>query len=703
MMKKTLFLMVTISLSQSWAGPLDKLREKNKGAVSPGSSDISSPTATTTSLSSAPQKTCDDEKQYSLPLSMVQSLIVGDGNFAIDHNPASGELKLSSPKYIQNCSSMIEWKMEKKVVNSRAQYAFEARLKDPECDQDGKNCKYKFTKFENGEAKTLSQEFEKSPNGLVACLKAAGVINEKNDPVQENYFTTKLEAKFSGANQSGNIVFMTEGKSTLSDQQNPGEGIVYDGCKRYEKGLALSEIESFSDKQRREKDEQISKLQSIKADKCNPEEFNSITSFLENNPGFTQIENIRDQVVLANLKKVLEKLQKDPGSLVASDLKVFEDFKKYLLDPKVKEIKDLYAQLEDAEGEEKTRLQNEIDQKVADLRKNTDSLKPLFVDKLIQRGEFETAEILNSSIVIADAYKKIGKKELGVLSTPAIADKKIANQQELFKEKLEKEREYFGIRTGQEQGKSEYYADLVKSMRENLELRTQNYTEEIKAEYARTQPGGYCYAYFRNTTKCVQDSFARIAELQELLKKFNTVDSERLKEYGEKQSFYEKLEAEGRRAIALAEGVDVKEPEKKEDKKPVNDGKNVYSFDFNQGQQAALQSAQQYQQQSQASTISSMLQLTGNSSFNGNVNPYQGQVSGGAYLGQQSYPYQNQYYPQYSAGPAFNGGGNYQFNWNGSSQYQPYGQQPMYGGNQMPYMYQQQQPYMNNYNMYQYR
>lgn len=185
------------------------------------------------------------------------------------------------------------------------------------------------------------------------------------------------------------------------------------------------------------------------------------------------------------------------------------------------------------EGDAKKAKQEELKQVLAEIK--TLSQRLYFLSshtlKLIKDGRFDDAQKLDSVKLTLATYQSLGFKKNNVVITPEIAMNKIAIGRANFAADLEVEKERYEVRTGQVTGQADFYYDLSKQLRRNIEVRTNNYTEEMKLEYARVQPGGYCTAYFRNYQKCAEDSLARLQELQNILKHYNKIDAERADEY----------------------------------------------------------------------------------------------------------------------------------------------------------------------------
>src|SRR5690606_29878914 len=139
--------------------------------------------------------------------------------------------------------------------------------------------------------------------------------------------------------------------------------------------------------------------------------------------------------------------------------------------------------------------------------------------------------------LLVENYKNLGSKQNGIVITPEVAAQRTMSSRTAFSQAMVKEKENFEIRTGNiytESGStnSEIYRARASRMRQNIQIRTQSHLEEIYQEHLRIQqPHGYCYKYWRNTQKCIQDSLERAKELGNRLEHYNKVDTARAEEY----------------------------------------------------------------------------------------------------------------------------------------------------------------------------
>ena len=559
--------------------------------------------------SSTTNNKCEENDQTSLPLSYITSLIMEkDGKLDLVHDPRQGTLTVKSPDMISNCSSMLDWKLKQPEIQGKKAYAIEVKFNSSgECSDQG--CKYKVAKVKNGEFEKYEEMvFKPTLKGFEECLQKSGVIvNGKVDP--KAIYSSQANEKFSGIEQSGRLLFLSHGPSSPMVKAKYGKFEAVDRCDYYEEAHPqVKNLLTLADEERERLDAEAAKLKD-----CPINEYYKVADFLEKYEDYSaQLGEVRDRLILESTKKSAEAILK--GKYTEEDLKVMGDFERYIVQPKIDRAISLYQQMLDLEGDAKKAKQEELKVVLAELA--TYRQKPYFTGiqtkKLIEDGRFEEAEKLNSIMISLDNYHRLGAKQENVVITPSVAASRVTSARQSFKAQLEIERENYEIRTGQSTGKSDYYAQLAKRMRQNIQIRNQNFGAEIQSEYERVQqPNGYCFKYWRNTQKCAQDTAERIQELMALLQHYNKVDEERAAEYDAKAKSYGELEAQGRRYIAAQNGEEVQEPAPKKEE-PVDttrpqpraqeaqqapQGQNgVYNFNWQQPAQAQAQmTPQNYQ------------------------------------------------------------------------------------------------------------
>lgn len=678
--------------------------EQNQASL-PSEPGVSVPQAPTgvTSPTVRPSDTntrCDEDKQTSLPLKYLTGLLLQkDGKLEINHDPTSGTLRVSSAaKMIGNCNSMIEWSVRTNEIDGRKVYAVEAKFRDGEscpasvANPNGYKC-YKFTKI--GSDKLPVQEakpFNNDIRGFQSCLEASGVVGADGKINSAAIFKQPVQESFSGLEETGKLVFLSHGP--VSSQVDPRFGLErVNGCDVYEKiHPTISMVYSTADL-----DSQRLQAEADSLRNCQPNEYQRLVDFIERNGIQSNLEEIRDrlikQVAEATAKKIAENKE-----LTEEDMKVISDFERYIVDPKRKQIADLFLRMESLEGTELQNARTELNRLRTELESfaRAPYFQKVHVEKLLAKGMFADAERMEGIRIGITESAKIGKREGNVTVTPDMARVRIANSRGELANRIVAARENYDIRTGVTTGMSQTYRDLAASMRRNIERRTQNYTQEIQNEYARLQqPSGYCFRYFRNTQKCVQDSLQRIQELQNSLAHYNKIDNERAIEYDAKAQSYSSLEQEGRRYIAAQNGEEAPREE------PV-DTTAVPQRTEDQNAQAAAQAAAAGQQSMMPPWMMNQTQPYGNQTMmNMNQNPYAGMYgqqntgwmgqagfnAGFGYQGTMGQNYMGMQQPQYG-NVGMNG-----MNWFGMGQgvgQQMVGGQPMFG-QQQP-MWGQQQP-----------
>ncbi len=608
--------------------------------------------------SSTTQGICEEPDQKSIPLAYLTSLIqVQNGKLETNYDPRRGALEVSSPDMISNCSSMFKWNLREQTISGQKVYAVEAKFKNGEnCNQFG--CEYKVAIV--GENQTIKFEqmvLKPTLEGFEDCLKRSGVI--KDGRVQKaSIYTAPVKEKFSEVYSSGKVLFVSHGPRSPLIKPKYGDFKAINKCDYYEEiSSKPKSILSMRDEQKRSLDEEVEKLK-----QCSVNEYHKVADFVDKYQGYSkELEVIRDKLILENVKKAAKAI--DAGKYTEEDLKILQDFNKYVVMPKADRIAKLYDEIEATDNPaEKAAKNAELKNLKAELKALNG--KPYFLSshvlKLVKNGQFEDAEKMNTIKLVLDSFSKVGNKNTGNTKiTPDMANSMIAKSRDQFASQLEVEKENYAIRTGELTGKSAYYKSMSDKMKYNIQVRTQNFNDEIAAEYARIQPGGYCYAYFRNTQKCIQDSMERIQELQGLLQHYNQVDTERAKEYDEKFKEYSKLEAEGRRYVAAQNGEEPPAEEPAEEQKPNENiaptrrsSSGSYSFDYRPQQSPSPQ------QQMPAPSPMNMYQ---SGMFQQPSNPYQSYGYQQPFMGQQSYP-------GYGSYGGYPGAGSYSFQWGGMAQ-----------------------------------
>lgn len=667
-MKKFLCILMSLATfpaySQKLVDALSAYQNTLESEGSTSSTTTVAPVSTSSTTSNSSSKKCTADKQSSLPLKFLTSLILEkDGKLDISHDRSNGSLKIKAPNIIGNCDSMLEWRLKKPTIDGKPAYALEVGFK---AATENKYSVYKM----NGDTPQLliDQVYDPTMSGFQQCLQDTGVLsmdsggNFKVNP--DAIYKTPVNENFSEVTDSGKLFFLSNGKSSSVYGPKYSSSFSYTNeCDFYEKAHpAITSLLNSEDAESERITELANKLKN-----CPSCSYSELLNFMETYQGYSgEFSPIISELIQKAAQDAAKKIES--GKYTDEDLQTISDFEKLVVQPKVAEVTRLYEEMmKSSDGEKK-----EAEKELLQARKELKSLgeAPYFLTKhtlqLMKDGNFEDAHKLNSLKRTISTYKDLGAKLNNIVITPEVANKRIASDNQAFAETIEDEREKFEYRRGMSSGKANQYSMLQKQMLQNINIRTQNYTDEIRSEYERmTPPNGYCFrSPFRNAQKCVNESRERIVELQNILNHYNKVDAERAKEYEAIAKEYGALEEEGRRYVAAENGEtivneDQDEPEVSNLQAPSSNRESENS-NVNQQQQQLYQQ-QLYQQQLYQQQLSQMQQMQPQiNMFSQQQSPYQ--YSGASYMGQQ---------------------GAWNFNWNGGQQYQ---------------MYQQPQQYQNSYN-----
>ncbi len=672
----------TTALAQDFFKAMESYQKNIQDESSSSSSGIIKKSGSTDSKSNGPtvisigdtKTPCESSEQTSLPLNYIHKLLLtSNPEVKVTHSPSTSKLSVKAGKYVANCQAMLEWNL-KQPSGEPKEYNLELKFAKPSSGcVDGK-CEYSVSKKVDGKFQNVKMKFTPNLAGFSECMKEAGIVNEKGEVVPENIYKDQMETDFSEIADSGLINLLSSGPE--GKQTDPKFGYVkQDGCMVYEK-LSDKDVEvlSIADAEKR-------RLENEKAKVCESGDYRQVADFISKNEAFSaELQVILKQMVLEQAKKTAKKLddmEKDPKiTLNDEDLAVISDFQKYVVDPLAKKADAKYEEYENAEGAEKTHKQKELNELIAELK--TYNSAPYFKDQhtnaLVVKGHFDSARSLNSAKANLKNRYRLGSKEQGIVVTPEVAQNAVARNESAYESVLETKIEEWEFKTGQRQAKSPYYYQVAENLRANIQARTANYKAEIEYEYSRIQQGGYCYAYYRNTQKCIQDSVTRIQQLQAEAKQYNKVDEERAAEFTTKGDYYKGLEDEGSRYVAGQYGeteVEVKTTESNVPTTPTSPAPRTaetgqqadgsYVFNIPQNQQAQYQNQNQNMYQNQMSPYNYSGQFVGQQNYNytgynftnsGSVNNgYYGQMPWGVYGQQQSsynpFMYQQQSYSPY--------------------------------------------------------
>ena len=513
------------------------------------------------SSSSVTNANCEGGPQNSIPLKVVTSLILKkDAALDVNHEASSGTLRVSSSApMIGNCNSMLNWSLRTNEIEGKKTYSVEVKFKDGEdCPAEmqagDKKC-FRVAKMVDGSVTFESKPFNKSLDGFKACLTESGAVSAAGAVVPASIYRQPVQQTFTGLEESGNLYFFSQGPFSSSESSRSRFGMVLaNGCDIYEKiHPTITAVYSSSELETQRLNAEADRLR-----ECPISEYQRVADFVDRYQSYAdQLGGVRDHLILEAAKKAVTAI--NAGTQTEDDLKVIADFERYIINPRKQRIEDLANSMESLQGEELQAARTEMKRLQDELLTfaKTPYFQPGLTEKLISKGLFGDAEKMEGIRITIDQYTRIGKREGNVLVTPEVAQTRITQAKTKLADQLVTARENYDVRTGVTTGMSDTYKNLALAMRRNVQRRTENYTREIYAEYARVQQGGYCYAYFRNTQKCIQDSLQRIQELQVALQSYNKTDTDRAVEFDQKATQYAALELEGRRYVASQNGEPV--------------------------------------------------------------------------------------------------------------------------------------------------
>jgi len=596
---------------------------------------------------------CIEQNQTSLPLSFLTGLIQSqDDSLKVNYDRGNSSLEISGRDMIGNCSPMLDWTLRQVDLKKKKTHALEVNFKRSSgCNASDDKCTYNVAKVgSDGKVVWEEVEFEPSLEGFKNCLKHSGVMDDKNNVVESAIYKQPIKASFTGISESGDVAFVSRGpnssqigaKFNLLDQNK---------CDYYEQiNEKPVSIISAQDARNQALSEQAAELA-----KCKSDDYKQVIGFMEQHEEFrNQLSGIRNTLIKEKAKKSAKAI--GDKKYTSDDLNILDDFRTYIIEPLIQDLVTKYDLLEAAE-DEATRdgLRKEIEKLKKDL--TAYNKKPYFVkdhiDRLIKDGNFDEAEKVNTITIAIKTYSNLGNKKGKGTVTPDVARSRFDAQVKKFVQGLEREKEHYAIRTGEVTGTSAKFARRAKSLRFDIQLRTESYTEAIANAYTRIQqPGGDCYAYFRNTQRCVQETMEYIQQLQAKLKHANQMDANQAAKYDERVKFYSKLEAQGRKYAA--ENGEELPPESEDelgdkgvDSMAPQSPPGVYSFQYNNPQSQVPPMMNPGLMQNP---------LMGQQAFSafGNpspMSPYSFQFQGG--YGQQPSGYWGQPYPSYNMFPMY--------------------------------------------------
>jgi len=515
------------------------------GGATPGApAQVTNPDVGTVTSTATSSVNCPSSGQTTLPLRYVQGLLRTRGStLQLSQDFSNGRLHVRGGEILANCNSMLEWGL-RSPTSDFPQYVVELKVKS--CGAE--TCPFAvMEKNEQGQQVEKSIQVKPDLEGFKECLKQTGVVTDAG--IDSNKIIARdLDISFPNVTQTAPVWFGSHLPAANALYRKQAER----GC-YYMEDIRQNGFTAYSqqDSERARLDEQAQLI-------CEGGNYRHIADFVERYDQYQQtLGSVRDELIDKAYKDLAEVVRRGQN-LETQDYSIIADFQRFIIDPLTTRIASLHEEIGAMPQGQARRVKEEelrgLMQKLASY-KSSPYLAEGDLAKLLAKGLFDEAASVNAIHLTAQAYGRLGATENGVLITPRVARQRIQDGKQSYQRTLAERRREYEVRTGRVTGQSEYYLNLARSHRRNIEIRTANYQAEIQSEVARiTQPSGYCYRYFRNTQRCVQDSMTRIQELQTQMQRHNQSDSAIATELEQMANQYRSWEDEGRRYIASQNG-----------------------------------------------------------------------------------------------------------------------------------------------------
>lgn len=508
---------------------------------------VSTQPASLPSISStASTQNCPSSGQVTIPLQFVQAMQRTRGaSLQISHDTTVNRLHVKGGDFLSNCNGMLEWGLRNPTTQF-PQYVVELKIKG--CGSD--SCPYSVME-KDATGSSVEKQISVAPTfeGFKQCLKETGVMKDDGGIDSSKMVIRDLDISFDRVSQSAPVWFGSHLPEARAVYRKQGES----GCYQYE-DIRQGGVNVYSqeDSERMRLDEQAQLI-------CESGNYRHISDFIDRYGQYAgTLSAIRDELILKDYRDLAEKIRKDED-IESADFSVIADFQRYVVDPLTNQIATLHEEIGrlPSGSQERRAKEAQLQEKMRRLAsfRTAPYIAQADVDKLMAKGLFDEASSVNTVHLTAQHFGRLGVSERGVAVTPRTARNRIQEGISQFNSNLVARRHEYEVKTGRVTGEADYYYDLAAQHRRNIQIRTANYQAEITTEAQRIQPPqGYCYRYFRNTQKCVNDSMLRINELREQLRLSNQADADIAADLLRRSNQYDEWEAEGRRYVASQSG-----------------------------------------------------------------------------------------------------------------------------------------------------
>lgn len=652
--------------------------------------------------STASSQNCPSSGQVTVPLQFIQAMQRTRGaSLQVSHDVAVNRMQIKGGDFLSNCNGMLEWGLRNPTTQF-PQYVVELKIKS--CGSA--TCPYSVME-KDASGSSVEKQITVAPSfeGFKQCLKETGVMSESGSVNANKMVIRDLDISFDRVSQSAPVWFGSHLPEAKAVYRKQGES----GCYHYE-DIRQGGVNIYSqeDSDRMRLDEQAQLI-------CQSGNYRHISDFIDRYGQYSgTLSAIRDELILKDYRALAEKIRKNED-IQTADFSIIADFQRYVVDPLTNQIASVHEEIGRLPAGSQERRRKEA--QLQDMMKRLASFKasPYIaqadVDKLMAKGLFDEAASVNTIHLTAQHFGRLGVSERGVAITPRVARNRIQEGISQFNATLVDRKHEYEVKTGRVTGESDYYYDLAAQHRRNIQIRTTNYQTEITTEAQRIQPPqGYCYRYFRNTQKCVNDSMLRINELREQLRLSNQADAAIAEELLAKSRRYEEWETEGRRYVASQSGEEApKEEVAPRRERPEGPAVEAPQADRSGEQQTADNGQYQFQFNNPMMQGQMPTQQPGMIPGQQQFNPYAQQQQWGtqqfmAPWWQSQQPQQQSYNPfMYQQQPQMGMQGQYSFNFGqAQANMNPWAQQGMqmgyngnmFAGQQNPYQWGGMQPQM---------
>lgn len=564
--------LLALTLSQNTLSSTSDLMKRRGGLKKPKQSEIKNQSVASTqvqgtvvresSSSQASTYQCTKNDQDSIPFQDFLQLVEAS-ELEINHDPNSGRLRIDGGKMINNCSSMLEYKLYQ--PNNDSKYLFKVEIRKPSNCKDGM-CKYKAYTAEagiaNGEEDSKQVTVPPTLEGFYECLKQAGVYDEDNNYQAGKVALQEFVFESSEANETGEIVFYSHGP--VGKQTDA----VY--SKKIMKGGSCDDFEEIQNggyfvysKEQTYLNNKNSEFQNV----CKSDNYSHINSQINNFKEFKGMQKtliaLRDEALKAaarDLRVMMDENSKDLSELDASHFnQVTADFLKYIIEPLREKIEDKYYQMNSAKSKkEKIKLENELSELTAELMgyykgkyltlKEYELMKSFTAKAPLEQEEWrQAAKNYYEGNAIGLAYARYNKKyrESKKLSLirPNQADKEVDGYYKTESKMIDMLGE---LAEDPKKSHAKTYNNQIIDLNKQMQLNSQDFNAFVQDEQQYMYETCYNQSFYWMVDRqgCANNIMANIQEEQYYYQDVNQSLNQMSSNYSEKANMWAAIEAQ---------------------------------------------------------------------------------------------------------------------------------------------------------------